>query len=158
MRRIPGERPVPQLRRRAPQWSGITSDEELVALAQRDQREAFGVLYDRYLPRVYGYCYRLLEEREAAEDANTDVFMRALSALPTYHAGSFRSWLFTIAHNVITDALRRRRPTVSLDAATHLIYHAMFEDAISYKRSRPSSRTSRAAARQSPSKGRHPRR
>ena len=37
-------------------------------------------------------------------------FLRALAALPSYRAGSFRSWLFTIAHNVITDALRRRRP------------------------------------------------
>ena len=79
---------MPQLRRTSPQWSGATSDEELVALAQRGQREAFGVLYDRYLPRVYGYCYRLLEEREAAEDANTDVFMRALTALPAYRAGT----------------------------------------------------------------------
>jgi hypothetical protein len=52
-----------------------------VARAQQGEREAFGVLYDRYLPRVYAYCYRLLGEREAAEDANTEVFMRTLSAL-----------------------------------------------------------------------------
>ena len=43
------------------------SDEHLVALAQRGDREAFGVLYDRYVPGVYGYGYRLLGTREAAE-------------------------------------------------------------------------------------------
>lgn len=122
-------RPVPLLRQRSPQSSGTTSDEELVAQAQRGHREAFGLLYDRYLPRVYGYCYRLLGEREAAEDANTDVFMRALAALPAYREGSFRSWLFAIAHNEIVDALRRRRPTVSLDEVSHLIDHSVFEEA-----------------------------
>jgi RNA polymerase sigma-70 factor (ECF subfamily) len=94
-----------------------TSDEALVALAQGGEREAFAALYDRYLPPVYGYCYRLLGEREAAEDANTEVFLRALAALPAYRAGSFRGWLFAIAHNVATDELRRRRPTVSLETA-----------------------------------------
>ena len=108
---------MPLLRRqRAPRWDAATADEELVAWAQRGEREAFGALYDRYLHRVYGYCYRLLGTREAAEDANTEVFMRALAALPVYRVGSFRSWLFAIAHNVVADELRRRRPAVSLEA------------------------------------------
>jgi RNA polymerase sigma-70 factor (ECF subfamily) len=59
---------------------------------------------------------RLLGSREAAEDANADVFMRALIALPGYRAGSFRSWLFTIAHNVIVDHRRRRASAPLLDA------------------------------------------
>jgi RNA polymerase sigma-70 factor (ECF subfamily) len=117
------ERPAPMFRLRRHQqspWGAATADEELVARAQAGEREAFGALYDRYLPRVYGYCYRLLGSREAAEDANTEVFMRALAALPTYRSGSFRSWLFTIAHHVITDELRRRRPALSLDAVGDL--------------------------------------
>jgi DNA-directed RNA polymerase specialized sigma24 family protein len=43
----------------------------------------------------------MLGTREAAEDANTEIFMRALAALPAYRAGEFRSWLFAIAHNVV---------------------------------------------------------
>lgn len=89
-------------------------------LAQRGEREAFATLYDRYLPRIHGYCYRVLGTREAAEDANTEVFLRALAALPAYRAGSFRSWLFAIAHNVVADELRRRRPSVSLESAANL--------------------------------------
>ena len=107
---------MPLLRRRAPNWEAMT-DEELVGEAQRGQREAFGVLYDRYLPGVYGYCYRLLGEREAAEDANSAVFTKALAALPAFRARSFRSWLFAIAHNVVVDELRGRRATLPLDAA-----------------------------------------
>jgi RNA polymerase sigma factor (sigma-70 family) len=119
---------MPLFRRRSPQWSGATSDEELVAQAQRGDREAFAALYDRYLPRVHGYCYRLLGEREAAEDATTDVFMRALTALPACRTGSFRSWLFAIAHNVIADEWRRQRPTVSLEAAVALADPASLEE------------------------------
>ncbi|MGH2617552.1 MAG: RNA polymerase sigma factor, partial [Thermomicrobiales bacterium] len=107
-------------RHRPPPWDAATADEELVALAQRGEREAFAALYGRYLPRVHGYCYRMLGTREAAEDANTEVFMRALAALPAYRAGSFRSWLFAIAHNIVTDELRRRRPSVSLESAAEL--------------------------------------
>src|SRR5688500_17541801 len=120
---------MPRYRRRSLPWDAATSDEELVAQAQRGDREAFAVLYDRYLPRVHGYCYRLLGERETAEDAATDVFMRALSALPACQAGSFRSWLFAIAHNLIADERRRQRPTASLEAAADLADPASLEEA-----------------------------
>jgi RNA polymerase sigma-70 factor (ECF subfamily) len=115
---------VPLFRHRLTQPDETTADEELVARARHGEREAFGILYDRYLPRVYAYCHRLLGEREAAEDANTEVFMRALAALPRYRAGSFRSWLFTIAHNVINDEVRRRRFTVPLGTVTDLVDRA----------------------------------
>ena len=111
---------MPLLRRGSPTPDTTAPDEELVARAQRGDRDAFGALYDRYLPRVYAYCYRVLGEREAAEDANTEVFMRALNALPAYRAGSFRSWLFAIAHNVVVDEARRRRHTLPLAAANDL--------------------------------------
>jgi RNA polymerase sigma-70 factor (ECF subfamily) len=111
---------VPLIRRRPRGWDVTTPDEELVERAQRGEREAFGALYDRYLGRVHGYCYRLLGEREAAEDANSAVFTRALAALPAYRARSFRSWLFAIAHNAVVDELRRRRPELPLEAAAGL--------------------------------------
>jgi RNA polymerase sigma-70 factor, ECF subfamily len=111
---------VPLFRRCLPNWDDTTPDEELVGWTQRGHGEAFGVLYDRYLTKVYGYCYRLLGEREAAQDANSIVFTKALAGLPVYRTGAadgcFRGWLFAIAHNVITDELRARRGTESLEA------------------------------------------
>lgn len=92
------------------------SDATLAARAQHDQ-EAFAVLYDRYVEVIFRYCYRRLEHREAAEDATSLIFERALAALPRYRPGNFRSWLFTIAHNVVVNEGRRRRPVVSLDRA-----------------------------------------
>jgi RNA polymerase sigma-70 factor (ECF subfamily) len=112
---------VPLFRRRPLPWDETTPDDELVEWAQRGQREAFGALYDRYLPRVYRYCYRLLGSHEAAEDANGRVFMNALAALPTFRARSFRAWLFAIAHNVVVDELRARRASLPLEAAAGVL-------------------------------------
>lgn len=82
-------------------------DAALVASAQRDYA-AFGPLYDRYAEPVYRYCYRRMGSHEAAADATSQTFLKALAALPRYRAGSFRGWLFAIAANVVTDVHRRR--------------------------------------------------
>lgn len=84
-------------------------DRAIVARARHDPR-AFAPLYDRYLDPIYRYCYRRLGTREAAEDATSAIFARALAALPSYRDGSFRAWLFVIAHNIVIDTHRRRRP------------------------------------------------
>jgi RNA polymerase sigma-70 factor (ECF subfamily) len=83
------------------------SDAALLARAASD-RDAFAALYRRYVGPVYRYCLHRLGHREAAEDATSQVFAQALAALPRYRErGSFRSWLFTIAHNIIADAARQ---------------------------------------------------
>ena len=82
-------------------------DAALAARAAADA-EAFGALYDRYAARVYRYCLARLGSREAAEDATGQTFTAALAALPRYRErGSFRAWLFAIAHNTVADAGRR---------------------------------------------------
>lgn len=102
-----------------PERDGV-SDAELVALAQGDPR-AFAHLYTRYLDPIHRYCYRRLGSREAAEDATSLVFAKALSALPRYHHTSFRCWLFTIAHHVIVDRYRDALPEHSLETAADLL-------------------------------------
>jgi RNA polymerase sigma-70 factor (ECF subfamily) len=90
-------------------------DQVLVAAAQQDPR-AFASLYLRYVAPVYGYCQRRLGTQEAAEDATSLVFAKALAALPRYRAdgATFRSRQFTIAHNVVIDSKRTAPPTQPL--------------------------------------------
>jgi RNA polymerase sigma-70 factor (ECF subfamily) len=124
------------------------SDLHHVRLAQIDPR-AFGPLYERYATDVYNYSLRRLSHPEQAADAAATVFTRAIAALPKFRPDSrregstFRSWLFTIAHNVVVDHYRRRRETVSLDqhlpaleTTSHLAFtgaspesHALHSDA-----------------------------
>lgn len=87
----------------------------LVALAVRDPR-AFAPLYARYLDSIHRYCYRRLGSREAAEDATSRTFENALKGLHKFRGGSFRAWLFTIAHRVVIDDGRSTRPVKSLEA------------------------------------------
>src|SRR5579885_3182891 len=89
-------------------------DDATLAAAARADPRAFTVLYERYLGPIYRYCFARLGNREAAEDATSAIFLKALAALPEYRDGGFAAWLFQIAHNVVVDLVRRQRPTVAL--------------------------------------------
>lgn len=92
----------------------------LVARARLDLL-AFEPLYDRYYDPVFGFCLRRLLDREAAADATSQTFALAMTRLATFRGESFPGWLFAIARNVVIDTVRRRRPTIDLDAAGALI-------------------------------------
>jgi RNA polymerase sigma-70 factor (ECF subfamily) len=96
------------------------SDDESLATRAKTDPAAFAPLYRRYAGPIYGYCYRRLATRELAEDATSQVFTRALAAMPKYRGNAFRPWLYTIAHHVIADHYRRGRPTFPLDDAFEL--------------------------------------
>ena len=82
------------------------TDEELARLAGTD-RQAFATLYRRWAEPVYRYCYRRLLTREGAEDATSQVMVRALAGIARFRGASFPAWLFAIAHNVIVSTVRR---------------------------------------------------
>jgi RNA polymerase sigma-70 factor, ECF subfamily len=86
-------------------------DPDLAAVrAAQADRAAFGVLYRRYLDRVYGYCFYLLGDHHDAEDVTERTFVSALTAIERFRdeGASFRAWLFRIAHNQVANALRHR--------------------------------------------------
>jgi RNA polymerase sigma-70 factor (ECF subfamily) len=102
-----------------PTSEALPTDSELVAAARVDPH-AFTLLYQRYVNDVHRYCYRRLGTREAAEDATSQVWMKVLASLSTCRDGSFRGWLFAIAHNEVIDRRRRERPCYSLDGVETL--------------------------------------
>lgn len=91
------------------------SDDTLAARAVHDP-EAFTLLYRAYALDVYRYCYRRLQDRHTAEDATSQTFVNAYAGLRRLGHKPFRAWLFTIAHNVVVDTHRNRRPFAPLDA------------------------------------------
>jgi RNA polymerase sigma-70 factor (ECF subfamily) len=97
-------------------------DALLVAAARAHPRE-FTALYRRYVGPVHRYCALRLGNREAAEDATSEVFLKALSGLPGYRGGIFAGWLFRIAHNVVIDYQRQGRR--SLPGATPNLTHEL---------------------------------
>ena len=91
-------------------------DATLVAAALQDSH-AFSPLYRRYVGPIYRFCYVRLNDQQAAEDATSEIFLKALRNLTDFRGGTFPAWLFRIAHNVVIDAYRKQRPAVTLDRA-----------------------------------------
>jgi len=92
-------------------------DAQLVRAARRDAA-AFGTLYRRHVTPIYRYVYSRVGNAADAQDLTAQVFLEALQGLDRYHErGSFRAWLFTIAHHKAADHHRRKRPDVPLDEA-----------------------------------------
>lgn len=91
----------------------------LIDQAKRDP-EAFGALYDRYVAQIYRFASARLRSPDAAEDVTSEVFFKALRALPRYRSTGhpFSAWLYQIAANAIADHHRsHRRPEAELDEA-----------------------------------------
>ena len=96
------------------------SDRDDAALVQaaREDRSAFGALYQRYVSRIYRYVYSRVGRKADAEDLTARVFTEALEGLEGYREqGTFSAWLFTIAHRRVVDHYRRERPTRPLEEA-----------------------------------------
>ena len=98
-------------------------DEVLMARFAAGHPEAFSELYERYERPVYGFCLRLLGDRDRAEDAFQDTFVTMLEQRLRYQdRGRFKSWLFTLARNVCLDRARqsvRRKRLLTLHAPSH---------------------------------------
>lgn len=98
--------------------SAVTPGEDaLVAAARRDRRQ-FAALYERYAVPVYRFCFVRLSDRQAAEDATSEVFLRAMRGLDGFRGGDFLAWLFAIARNVVASSYRARKPQEPLDTAS----------------------------------------
>lgn len=93
-------------------WSSTDPDDSLVQTCRSGHPDAFGALYDRYVPLVFAYAYRMLGDKAAAEDAAHDTLAKAWASLPGYREGNFRAWLFSIAHHTIIDQRRAQRPGI----------------------------------------------
>jgi RNA polymerase sigma-70 factor (ECF subfamily) len=90
-------------------------EQALVARARTDG-SAFGELYDFYLPRIFAFIIRRVEDRAVAEDLTATTFERALGAVrrDDFLNASFGGFLYRVAANAVVDHARRGRRTVPL--------------------------------------------
>ncbi|HEU0167286.1 MAG TPA: sigma-70 family RNA polymerase sigma factor [Chloroflexota bacterium] len=94
----------------APQQPQPTDDELMRRVAQGDS-DALAQLFRRYAGAVYSLAYRMLNDREGAEDLLNEVFVRVWRQAPSFdsHRGKFSTWLMSVARNLGIDELRSRR-------------------------------------------------
>jgi len=103
----------------APTQLSTLSDPEVVAIAQKGSEAAYRELISRYERPVFSLVFRMVRDRETAEDLSQETFIKVLNNLDRYSPEfKFSSWLFKIANNLTIDHLRRRRlETVSIEGA-----------------------------------------
>ena len=99
------------------------SDQELVARAQKGSEAAYRELLVRYQRPVFSIIYRMVRDREQAEDLAQETFVRVFNHIDRYDPRyKFSSWIFKIATNLTIDVMRRKEPvTVSIDGSRYAL-------------------------------------
>ena len=97
------------------------TDQEVVARSREGDETAYRELIRRYERPVFSLIFRMVRDREIAEDLSQETFIKVLNAINTYRPEfKFSSWVFKIANNTAIDHLRRRElDTLSLEGSPH---------------------------------------
>src|SRR5437016_9038752 len=102
---------------KAKQMEGLDL-ESVIERARGHDVEALGEIYRRYVRRVFGLCRYMLDSRERAEDATSEVFLKLQRSIKSYDGSiPFPSWLLRVAGNqtsTITCRPRRWRRKASM--------------------------------------------
>ena len=92
-------------------------DGVLVKLYEEGNDDAFDVLLERYQKAVFGYITTVVHDVDLANDIFQDTFMRVIMQIRAHHYvdnGKFSSWVMRIAHNLMIDGTRQRKPFVEI--------------------------------------------
>ena len=87
-----------------------SEEQDILLSASQGNLEAFGVLYEKYVERIFNYVYYRTGNVHDAEDLTARVFYRALHHIHTYtdRGVPFSAWLYRIAHNLVANWHRDR--------------------------------------------------
>ena len=100
----------------------LLADEDLISLTDGGDAQAFAALYDRHGRVAYSLAYRMMGERQAAEDLVQEAFLKMWRAAGSYRVerASVRTWVLSIVRNRGIDQLRssasRRRTRDKVEA------------------------------------------
>jgi RNA polymerase sigma-70 factor (ECF subfamily) len=98
----------------------LTSSDEEIALhfKKTGDNELFSQLFAKHKRKVFFVCRSFFDDRNAAEDATQETFLRAYVNIAQFHGGDFSRWIMRIAKNACIDEWRKRRPVSEFDETT----------------------------------------
>ena len=86
------------------------NDTQLVADYLSGDEQSLELLIERYVNRMYHFCYQYVKNEQEAEDISQEVFVRAWRNLNKFdQEKSFKTWIFAIAKNASIDALKKKK-------------------------------------------------
>ncbi len=85
------------------------SDESIAVLVQKGDAQQFGLLVERYEPKLQRYAKRFLFGYEDAQDIVQDVFLKTYTNLQSFDPTQrFSPWIYRIAHNEFINAIKKK--------------------------------------------------
>lgn len=118
----------PNLSGRARRSENQMTDMELLLQVQGQSRSALEELYDRYSAKALGLAFKILRDRDLAEEIVVDAFWRVWQRAEQFQMGrgSFASWFYGIVRHLAIDELRRRdaRPAPGTDEQLEMAFAA----------------------------------
>ncbi|MBE3123642.1 MAG: sigma-70 family RNA polymerase sigma factor, partial [Planctomycetes bacterium] len=95
---------------------GVSDEDLMLRLQRRREEDAFNLLFARYRVPITSYVYRLVGNRSEAESLAQETFLRILQKADRYeYPKRFSTWFYTIARNLATDFLKKKRAIVPDD-------------------------------------------
>ncbi|WP_214000878.1 RNA polymerase sigma factor [Arsukibacterium sp.] len=92
-----------------------------IAAAQQGDKQAFYLIYQQFIGRVYAICWRLLANKQQAEDASQEVFIKLWQQLPAFRGdSSFATWLHSVATRTAIDCWRQQKNLRLTDSSDQL--------------------------------------
>jgi RNA polymerase sigma factor (sigma-70 family) len=96
--------------------SSLKTDEEIIVLYKNNDQDALKILISRYTSSIYNFTARLTNRNDAS-DIVQEVFIKTWKNIHNFDPlkASFKTWIFTITKNTITDFLRKKRSLLFSD-------------------------------------------
>ncbi len=93
----------------------VANDTVLIERYLAGDTDALSILVEKYRRPLYGYVHNMTGGNEDADEIFQETWFRAMRKLPRFRHDNFFGWLARIAHNLVIDRARRRKPGFSLD-------------------------------------------
>lgn len=85
------------------------TDEHLARKAQKGDKKAVEILYERYVRAIHRFCWYQLHDTYVAQDLTQDIFVEMVHSLPSFEGkGSFKNWIYAIAKHLVLAHLRKK--------------------------------------------------
>lgn len=110
-------------------------DIEIIKKCQAGHGDSFGLLYDKYIDKIYSFVYFKTHHKETAEDLVSLAFMKAVKNIASFntHTGTFQAWLYQIARNTVIDHYRTKKSDTDIDDVWDLSANTDIEKDIDIK-------------------------
>lgn len=88
----------------------VDHEKDWIARAKLGDQQAFHCLYDNYHRRIYALCWRMLADKESAEDVCQEVFVQLWQKINNFRGESkFSTWLYSVATNIVLGHIRKNK-------------------------------------------------